>query len=199
MPPADDPDQPPRKRAPAKKTAAKKTTKKTAKRPQRRQPRKGIQGIPPPKPDELAEMRQRQTQAVELALSGVSYETIADELGYADRSGAWRAVRAALDRHEAPAVKEKRDLENARYDRIQTALWPLATADPPDLKAIDRLLRLFERRAKLNGLDQQAARDAGAFAEALLGDPKARAERLTALRDELAAKRAEKEAQEGAG
>lgn len=166
------------------------------KKPQRRQPRKGVPGIPPPKADELAALRLRQTEAVALALSGLSYQEIADQLGYADRSGAWQAVRAALDRQEKPKVAEYRDMENARYDRIQAALWPAAIADPPDLKAIDRLLRLFERRAKLNGLDQQVARDAGAFAEALLGDPNARAARLIQLRDDLAEKRAQKEAAE---
>lgn len=194
MPPA-------KKTAPAKpaRTAAAKKT--PAKRPQKRLPRKGQPGIPPPKPDELAELRIRQARAVELALSGMDYQQIADELEYADKSGAWRAVRAALDRNEQPKVKEYRDLENARLDRLQLRLWPIALGEDDDLalRATDRLLRLFERRAKLNGLDQQAARDAGAFAEALLGDPKAREQRLTALRDELAAKRAEKEAAEDTG
>lgn len=166
--------------------------------PRKRQPKKG-QPRPFGKPsaDELAQERQRELRAVELALSGLSYSEIAVELGYADKSGSWNAVRRALDRAEQPKVAEYRNLENARLDRLQQAWWTPALEG--DEKAAKIVLRIFERRARLNGLDQQAARDAGALADALLGDPQARAERLTALRDELAARRAEKEAAQEAG
>lgn len=154
--------------------------------------RTGKTVIQPPISD-IAALREKQRKAVELALAGMSLDQIAQQIGYADRSGAWKAIQQALNRQEASAVKEMRDLENARLDRLQTVLWP--TAMQGDLKAIDRLLRLFERRARLNGLDQQSARDAGALADALLGDPDARRERLTALRDEIADKRAQREAE----
>lgn len=159
-------------------------------------PKKGRVGIQQTV-DELAATREKERQAVELALAGANLEQIAQAVGYADKSGASRAIHRSLDRHEAPAVQEMRALENARLDRLQTVLWPTAMAG--DLKAIDRLLRLFERRARMNGLDQQSARDAGALADALLGDPDARRERLTALRDELAEARARREAETASG
>lgn len=148
-----------------------------------------------PSIDEVAQTREKERKAVELALAGAGLDAIAAAVGYADRSGAWRAIHRSLNRQEAAAVGEMRDLENARLDRLQTVLWPAAMAG--DLKAIDRLLRLFERRARLNGLDQQSARDARAIADAILGDPDARRERLTTIRDELAAKRAARDADTG--
>jgi hypothetical protein len=155
-------------------------------------PRRTGKAIHQPPHDDLAATREKERRAVELAIAGMNLDQIAHEVGYADKSGAWRAIRRTLDRQEAAAVTELRALENARLDRLQTVLWPPAMRG--DLKAIDRLLRLFERRAKLNGLDQQGARDAGALAEALLSDPDARRERLTLLRDQLAEARREAEA-----
>lgn len=156
-------------------------------------PRRTGKSVKSPTVHEIAEVRERQRKAVELALTGMSLDQIAEQLEYADKSGAWRAINSTLNRQEAAAVKDMRILENARLDRLQTVLWPLALEG--DLKAVDRLLRLFERRARLNGLDQQASRDAGALADALLGDADARRERLTALRDEIAEKRAQREAE----
>lgn len=153
-------------------------------RPQKRLPRKGTVGIPPPSADELAAQRLRDTQAVELAIAGLSYDRIADEVGYADRSGAYRAVRRALDRVEVPKVTELREMENARLDRLQAAWWTKAITDK-DPHAASVVLRIFDRRAKLNGLDQQVARDIGALGDALLGDPDARRSRLIALRGQL--------------
>lgn len=195
---APDPD-PPGEQPAAKKTGAKKATprKRPVKKPQRRMPRKGTARIPPPTAQELAEQRQRETQAIEMALAGVSYELIAQQLGFSDRSGAWRAVRRGLERQEAPKVAELREMENARLDRLQAAWWTKAITDK-DPHAATVVLRIFERRAKLNGLDQQAARDAGALAEALLGDPEARRRRLTEMRDELAELRARKDAEAAA-
>ena len=46
-----------------------------------------------------------------------------------------------------------RQLEGARLDALMATLWPLATRRSPDMTAIDRLLRIAERRAKLFGLD----------------------------------------------
>lgn len=137
-----------------------------------------------PSVDEVAATREKERKAVELAIGGASLDQIAVEVGYADRSGAWRAIHRSLDRHEATAVSEMRTLENARLDKIQTILWPLALEG--DLKAIDRLLRLFERRARLNGLDQPQ-QFIGAFdARTIPADPAERASILIDLRDRLA-------------
>lgn len=151
-------------------------------------PRKGKPGIQP-SISEIAATRERDRAAVELALAGANLTQIADQLGWAHKSVASRAIHRSLDRHEAPSVAEYRALENARYDRLQTVLWPKALAG--DLQAVDRVLRLFERRAKLNGLDQPqqfvGAFDAGSIPK----DPGERAAVLISLRDRLAERLAE--------
>jgi hypothetical protein len=45
-----------------------------------------------------------------------------------------------------------RALENARLDRAQTAIWSKVIAG--DLASIDVFLRISQRRAKMNGLDE---------------------------------------------
>jgi hypothetical protein len=103
---------------------------------------------------ELAQARERDRKAVELALAGASYTAIADQLGYADRSGAWKAVRRALDRQEATEVGALREQEVARLDRMQAALW--AKALRGDVQAVAAVLRIIDRRCKLQGLDLPA-------------------------------------------
>ncbi len=104
-----------------------------------------------PNAEQLAALRTRDARAVQLALAGATYDQIAEELQYADRSGAWKAVRRALDRAEAADVLSLRDTELARLDRLQMALWGLALEG--DHQAIDRVLKVMERRARLLGLD----------------------------------------------
>jgi len=50
-----------------------------------------------------------------------------------------------------------REMEAARLDAAQLAVWPKAIKG--DLRAIDRVLRIMERRAKLYGLDAPQKRE----------------------------------------
>lgn len=97
-------------------------------------------------PDE----RQRQHEALKLCLAGATYERIADELGYADRSGAFRAVQAVLDRQESHAAEELRKIEDARLDLLWLKAFPKVMAG--ELKAIEVAAKLHDRRVKLHGL-----------------------------------------------
>ena len=106
--------------------------------------------------------RDRQRRALELRTEGRTLDQIADELGYADKSGAHRAILAALDRHEAAAVDEYRDLEAARLNELQQAVWPLAKAG--DIAAVIACVRIIDRRAKLLGLDAPVLVDVNASA-----------------------------------
>lgn len=96
---------------------------------------------------------QRQQQAVELRRSGRSYREIAHANGIgvttAHRliSGAMAEARSAV----AEDVVELRALELSRLDGLMVALWPKARQG--DLGAVDRVLRIMERRARLLGLD----------------------------------------------
>lgn len=98
-------------------------------------------------------------QALQLRRDGKQWAEIADELGYKDPSGAYRAAKRLLDRTEFEAVEEYRAIEADRLDeahRIQAdALERLVTAQnleavPP---AVNALVKISDRRSKLLGLD----------------------------------------------
>ncbi len=92
----------------------------------------------------------REAKAVELALAGSSYDEIAHEIGLANRGNAWRTVQRALNDRVVAGVDELREVECARLDALQAAAWPRAQAG--DLKAINAVLRIVDRRARLLGL-----------------------------------------------
>lgn len=106
--------------------------------------------------------RDKQRRALELRTEGRTLDQIADELGYASKSGASKAITAALDRHEAAAVDEYRDLEAARLNELQRAVWPLAVTG--DIAAVTACVRIIDRRAKLLGLDAPVLVDVNASA-----------------------------------
>src|SRR5450759_2427297 len=68
----------------------------------------------------------RRVRAVELLASGCTYQQVADELGYTSRGTAHSVVGKALREQTAEAVADLRDLENARLDSLQVALWDAA-------------------------------------------------------------------------
>lgn len=103
-------------------------------------------------PDE----RLRQEEALKLRIGGATYARIAEQLGYADHSGARLAVQAVLDRQESESAAELRKIEDARLDLLwlrafTTAMNGNATAEVR-AKAEDRALRVHQARVKLHGL-----------------------------------------------
>ena len=95
-----------------------------------------------------------QKAALRLRASGLTYEAIGEELGVCQQT-ANRYVLEALAKLRAEAgeaAQEVRELESMRLDRLLNAVWPQAEAG--DIKAIETVLKLMERRAKLRGLDQ---------------------------------------------
>jgi len=94
---------------------------------------------------------ERQKEALSLRLVGLSYDAIAERLGFANRSGAFRAVQAALKKTLQEPADELRTLE---LERLDSMLLPMmAQAKKGNQGAVDRVLRIMERRAKLLGLD----------------------------------------------
>jgi predicted transcriptional regulator len=93
-------------------------------------------------------------KALELRKRGMNYTQIGEKLGCA-RSTACRYVLSELEnladkcREEAVHV---RDLELQRLDELYLVAYA-EVEDGNDLPAIDRCLRIMERRAKLLGLD----------------------------------------------
>ena len=92
-------------------------------------------------------------KALELRKRGLNYTQIGKKLG-CHRSTACRYVLSELEnladkcREEAVHV---RDLELQRLDALYLKAWE--AVEGGDLPAIDRCLRIMERRAKLLGLD----------------------------------------------
>ena len=99
---------------------------------------------------------ERQRLAGELRLGGMSYEQIAQRLGYASHSGAHKAVDSWLRKYQIEPAQELILLESARLDRMFCTLWTPALQG--DLEAMALAIRISERRSKLLGLD-------GAFRE----------------------------------
>ena len=98
----------------------------------------------------------RKARSVELAMQGMSYDAIAAELGYANRGTAWRVVNKALTERVDGAVEEYREMELARLDSLQAALWPKAMDG--DARAVDSILKIIDKRVRILGLDQVSAK-----------------------------------------
>ncbi|GAA4626917.1 hypothetical protein GCM10023196_037110 [Actinoallomurus vinaceus] len=97
---------------------------------------------------------ERRTKAIQLRLAGVDWQTIATNLGYASRGAACQDVTRALEAHlaeEKESVDSLREIELQRLDRLQAGAWSAAAAG--DLRAIETVLRVVDRRCKLLGLD----------------------------------------------
>jgi hypothetical protein len=96
--------------------------------------------------------RVKEGQAVQLRMAGANLAEIAAAVGYADPSGADRALQRGMARLGQPEEAAKlRQLELARLDRMQRSIWEKARDGHGE--SIDRVLRIMERRARYCGLD----------------------------------------------
>lgn len=93
----------------------------------------------------------KQRQALELRMAGATFRQIADQLGYKGPQGAQFAVEAALDKTIREPADRLRELDARRLDSLLLTYWPMAKGGNMD--ALDRVLRILQRRAKLLGLD----------------------------------------------
>ncbi|MGH2775632.1 MAG: hypothetical protein ACRDJT_09405 [Actinomycetota bacterium] len=98
---------------------------------------------------------ERGFEALKLRQQGKSYREIAEAVGYANPSGAWRAVERTLRESHAESPESLRVLEIERLNSLLDASW--VTATTPGAKgqmlAVDRVLAIMKRRAELLGLD----------------------------------------------
>lgn len=93
---------------------------------------------------------ERRAKALELRKAGLTYEQIGQTLGVTTRRAGYIVKDAleALTREPAQAVI---DLELARLDSMVRGLW--ADARAGDVQAVDRVVRIMDRRARYLGLD----------------------------------------------
>ncbi len=94
----------------------------------------------------------KRVRCVELAAQGMSYDEIAQVVGYSGRGSAYKAVSAALRAQQAEAVDELRALEVERLDALQRSCWDAALEG--DIASVDRVLKVIAARVRLLGLDQ---------------------------------------------
>lgn len=93
------------------------------------------------------------TEALRLRSLGWSYQKVADAIG-TTKATAYNRVQRALAAIPAEAVDEFRRLEMERLDAIlEVAMTKAQSADKGSLFAVDRVLAIMDRRAKLMGLD----------------------------------------------
>jgi hypothetical protein len=97
------------------------------------------------------EQAERRRHALALRAAGVGYEDIAKQVGLSGPGPAYKIVQAALKATYREPADEVRKLELERLDRLTLALWQRAKGG--ESEAIDRVLKLMDRRAKLLGLD----------------------------------------------
>jgi hypothetical protein len=96
--------------------------------------------------------RDREVEAIKLRRTGATYAEIAAALGYKEHTGARDAVQRGMRKALQEPADELRELEAARLDAAQAAIWPDVMLG--ETKAVLSLVRIMERRAKLLGLDQ---------------------------------------------
>lgn len=98
--------------------------------------------------------------AVQLRASKMTYEKIAAQCGYANASTARKAIMRELNRTVVKNVEHLRYEELNTLDVLQaecfTRMQEGGDYAKSKLFAVDRILAIMERRAKLMGLDQSA-------------------------------------------
>ena len=107
------------------------------------------------------EVLDKYEEVVRLRALGLSFQGIADRVGYAGRSGAKEAYSQAIKMWGGEAVDELRVIENERLDhlhRVLMARLETTTRDPESgvteiVAVVNSSLNLSRRRAALNGLD----------------------------------------------
>jgi hypothetical protein len=102
---------------------------------------------------------EHQRQALELRRAGLGYEAIGERLGL-KKSQAHRLVTRALEEARAQVTANADELraeELSRLDGMLQGLWPRARKG--EVSAVDRVLKIAERRAKLLGLDAPEKRE----------------------------------------
>jgi hypothetical protein len=119
---------------------------------------------------ELPDLATRRAALIRYRREGVPYEDPRIMgLGYATRGAASKDfIRALQERRDEQSAEASvyRQEENERLDALLAATWPRATEPSPvlnrdgevvgeeiDLRAVETVLKLMDRRAKLMGID----------------------------------------------
>jgi hypothetical protein len=98
---------------------------------------------------------QRAALALKLRAAKLTYDQIAVQLGFSDRSACRKAIQRELDRVVVSNVEELRREEGYMLDQMHTECWQLFMdkKNTYRLYAADRILSISEARRKLLNLD----------------------------------------------
>lgn len=102
---------------------------------------------------------EKRDKALQLRLTGATYQAIANVMKV-NKSTVKRWIDAAIDGVDKENAAALIRLENERLNAAQRAIWPQVLNG--QLGAVDRLVKIMERRARLNGLDAPQRVDLGA-------------------------------------
>ena len=95
---------------------------------------------------------EKEREVLKYRKGGLTFDAIAEKLGYANESSARAAFKRAVERTRDDALaSEGRALHRARLETALMSIWDRVLKG--DLKAIAMMLRILERDAKLYGLD----------------------------------------------
>jgi hypothetical protein len=106
-------------------------------------------------PGQDIQTREERLDALHMRKAGLSYTQIGRQLGMT-KAGAHKLVKTALEELRSATTEAAADviqLELERLDAMLMGLWAPATRG--DGGAVDRVLKIMERRSRLLGLDQQ--------------------------------------------
>lgn len=101
---------------------------------------------------------EKRSKCVELARTGMSYRSIAPQVGYASTASVADRIREhfAELRPSAEVTEDLRSLQGEQLDAMLERLWPHLEVAEDRLATVDRILRVQDRKARLFGLDLQA-------------------------------------------
>ena len=123
-----------------------------------------------------AAVNERRRKALELRKAGATYEQVANQLGYHDKSHARKEIAEAIESIVREPAAEVLDLELSRLDAMLVGLWTKAKGG--DGAAVDRVLRIMDRRARYLGLDSPEKREHTGAVSIDLSEMMAAAERM---------------------
>lgn len=100
-----------------------------------------------------ANLVDQRARALHLRRGGLTFEEIGADLGCDEKRARRLCSDAMEDAREqvATAAKELRAMEVSRLDALVNSIWDAAMRG--NLLAIDRVVKIMERRAKMLGLD----------------------------------------------
>ncbi|WP_405372296.1 MULTISPECIES: hypothetical protein [unclassified Microbacterium] len=99
---------------------------------------------------------QRADEALQMRLRRHTYREIAQALGYSSPGNAYRAVEREVAKVPREHAKQLRTQELETLDAVQAKIMALVLdRKTPDLWAIDRVLAIMDRRARLMGLHER--------------------------------------------